>query len=243
MKPFHLVLHLDTPVLRTKGYLTLDGLIACAFKECTGRYPSDEESPLRFEEGIAHASAAFFTPGQLGRRTFYRGLTAQDMPGLDDISHPISGKKSWRLEQKKNEWKKLMGQYDSISSKEAHFFGVGDIAKVSALVSPSNGYLPGVGAKARSGFGRIASAQIHPLVEDLSWCVMGQPARPLPEDLWVKTYPQIRPMVITTARCRFPYWEGPAQRCVLPPTLIYTTRSLDAAVEQARGDNTESITV
>ena len=164
------------------------------------------------------------------------------MPGLDEITYPVSGKKSWRLNQQKDDWKRLMGRYDSLTSNSAHFFGVGELDTILAMVNPSNGYLPGVGAKARSGFGRIVRAQIDRLDEDLSWCVMGQPARPVPYELWAQSYPHIRPAAITTARWRFPYWEGAAQRCVVPPTLIYTTRSLDAAVEQARSEHAESMT-
>lgn len=214
MISFELVIEMATPfVMRHRT--TLDALLSAAVFNMTGLQGKDTvpHIPLHQDRGIFKGSSLMLP------RNYRHSIVDRVMAlrGEDDLSMQAfspnnRGKRYSPVDRQRGPYKSNLSAYPAFVAKEVSFFGVGDPESVARLVRD---FIPGLGKRATGGAGEII--RVEPTgSEDYSWMdEKGNPARPLPVDLWREIGGRdgmpTAPLAVT-----FPYWESDKVEAVFP---------------------------
>lgn len=221
--PFELRLELVTPVIQP-FMLTLDGLLSYAAEALTGErgealkahIPLEEEA----ESQIYRASSITLGPDRFYQRHVkVRSLKHDDL-FLPHIAPKMtkSGKLAKTpytpLDKKRGDYANKLTDYMVISATTATCYGFGDTEQVLHLLE----VVQGLGKHAAQGMGEIRNPEIRELSNDFSWITReGLPARPLPIEVWNRVgNASAEHIKHGLGVCRFPYWEQPPEKAVLP---------------------------
>ncbi|WP_148103026.1 hypothetical protein [Sulfuricystis multivorans] len=214
MIPFMLKVPVLTPVLRTGGYLTLDGIIQDAYFRSTGRLLSDDEMPFAKEGEVFHASACFFPLQDLayGNLTLYGRLQHDELRSLPERALPKRGGR-YTYESASGEMKAPKGSFQTVNTPFVMWFCFGDPDKTLDLL----GHVQGIGRKIGMGWGSVdhENVSITTLQEDASFVLHGNAARPIPVEMW-----QGRPQQRRYCAIRYPYWSSKQVECVVPTAKV-----------------------
>lgn len=92
------------------------------------------------------------------------------------------------------------------------FFGCGDAPAVESLLR----YLPGIGRKARRGYGSIVDVDVDAVEEDYSLMRDGLPMRPIPTALWHQLGGSPQATCVARARLSMGNPDNHEEPCVAP---------------------------
>lgn len=213
MQPFMISLSLDTPAFIDQR-MTLDGILAAAHYRFHGDLAAAHaDLPLRETAGVWHGSTVLFEeplqPVNITRVAVLRG--AGDL-GADAFAPTGPQGRYLNLSTANGRYKGRMDSHTAYLAPQVHFLGCGDLSAVLALLAD----LPGLGAHARRGWGRISALEGHALAVDASWSLDGAAMRPVPVDLWQQVIGS-PPLHLGYEVARPPYYETHrAEPCVLP---------------------------
>jgi hypothetical protein len=214
LQPFRIIFEFSEPVIAPYG-VALDGLLAAGAVRAGEPMASAHETlPLQAVEGIWQASELFFIgPAQTAPVPYVRSLRQEgwnrDVYGQGRGDRPVNKVVS------RDELKNLLDQYEAIATPGAVAFGVGEIARVEALL----GHIYGVGKKAWSrDAGRLRSVHVEPVDADPHRHGLinsdGYPVRALPAALFEKIGG--RPEASHGyAVCRLPRWKADQEFCAV----------------------------
>lgn len=212
--PFRLDIELATPI-SMHHRLTLDGLLSAAVFRQTGliaeaTYP---HIPLVQEHGVFRGSSLNLPttamPSSFGRVMSLRG--PQDL-SLGVFSPNVRNKRYGAVDQQRGPYKANLTRYQAISTPHAWFYGLGD---PDACVFLIENFIQGLGKRANGGAGEITGVNWFETDEDLSWVSeKGQPARPLPKELWAEIMGTTLP--VSRLAVRPPYWQTERVPAVFP---------------------------
>ena len=228
MDNFAVVAHLGTPVILTRGRLTLDSILAAQiYRETEDFNYANANIPLLRTDGVWHGSAALFGMGDPHYAPFGRSMKMDDLE--NGCWKPLRGKYPFFVDQARNDpgsanqWRAMFNTYAATASDKVIWFGHGDISSVRRLMASlmEGG---GVGKKTSHGYGRINEVNVVPVQNDYSLVLPdGRPARPVPVDVWLAMGGADIPSV---ARETFmpPYFDNNlAVSCVVPPVRFLST--------------------
>ena len=208
MTPFILTINFRTPI--SAGRLpSLDALLAAEIAKEKGD-DAIENLPLVQTESVWHGSDLFIdAPGIVGQVTKYSHAMRERDDVPDFVSEPKRGFRRW---------KNLEGSYAVQAVSVGVYFGIGDIDAVEAIVRD----VPAIGAHRNDGFGLIDSYAFDPGPDACPlWGladVSGNPARPVPLEVW-EELPGVQPPEATEfCRWRPFYWSArsPRAACAVP---------------------------
>ena len=220
MHNFRIEVSLNTPVILTRGYMTLDALLAYAIlQETDSLERAHTEIPLERTGDIWHGSAAFFCQHvEMGHAPFGRSLKLDDLEygpwqRLDKNNRPIFVDQSRDVER--YQWLPRFNTYNTVFAPPSasdfivHWFGRGDMDRVIRLLQS----LPGIGKKSMHGWGQIHKVRGYEIDRDRSlWLDDGLPARPLPESM----APGRKECLVLLEPFQPPYFSSPKAPCVVP---------------------------
>ncbi|MDE3021364.1 MAG: hypothetical protein KGI54_05845 [Pseudomonadota bacterium] len=223
MRNFYVCVDLASPVIPTKGWLTLDAILgAQLFRETGDMEVAHENIPLAKTKGVWHGSAAFFDIGETGRAAFGRSMKLSDL--LEGNWVPFGKTKypyfvDQSRNQAANQWGAKLNTYPTLSSEHVYWFGKGDMEQVAKLF---NGIREGwgIGKKVSHGYGRIQSVMIEECDIDRSFQLQdGSPARPIEYKHWISMTgkPDITTFIESWA---MPYFCSERVLCAIPANHI-----------------------
>ena len=220
----------DTPIiLSPRSMLTLDALIAAMIYERTQDAALAMRTvPLTTTHGILHGSAAFLKgnvrAAPRGVAVFKGGLQPRESsePRFEWPSRNLKGRRQYTaINSKAGVYRNTLDTYEALEAERVVWFGRGDIAAVSELLSE----LTHVGRKTRQGFGRLVpgslSVESYDADRSLAWPLDDRPVpmRPVSMEAWQEMGFGTEGLRIEPATDRMPYFDVACQRlCVLPPT-------------------------
>lgn len=225
MKSFAVIAHLETPVVMSQGWLTLDALLASQiFRQTEDIERAHGDIPLCRTDKVWHGSAAMFLVGDVGVAPFCRSMKGDDLDS--DAWVPLKGKYPYWIDQgrsgaKKNQWLTTADSHDTIASPKALWFGNGDPERVLALMTSLLEW-GGVGRKTSQGYGKIGSVELIESQADFSLeAPGGEPARPIPAEMWQGMGRRVD-VAQANAACCPPYFASEQVPCVVPSSRLLT---------------------
>jgi hypothetical protein len=226
LKPFIVEANLASPIICGKGYLTLDAILGAAiFQRTNDPVASSNDIPLLRSHGVYHGSQAFLSAkSDTGGVNLVRKMGGDDIEPGTWIPNNLSVNKPWAFRIDKGDYCIKMNVRKWIASKNALWFGYGDIDHVRDLLR----LISSVGAKRNHGWGAV---DICPITNEFDWTVTecevdcshvlrGRPARPLPVNHWASLPDVDKDVQIGTESISLPVWAGKHEMCVLPDTQI-----------------------
>lgn len=197
MDKFRVTASLNTPLVSSGGYMTLDGLLAALlFERLQDVDRAHSEVPLRCPRGLYHGSAAVIEPFDRSRVTFIAGLRPTHSIDPDLILKNKAG----RLHRKfDTSLTNVANSYELLSVPAVTWYGEGDAEQVEQLLRG----VPFIGKRRASGFGEVTDWRIEPDELDGVTGHFGEPLRPVPVELFEgdKSYP------VADAAWRPAYWN------------------------------------
>jgi len=175
MIPFRLICNIGTPMQLGSHPLHLDGLLYWLAESYTDKPISVLDTVLAKQDGIYKASALAFAPQPLEIVT-YRSTKHPTCWSWNEWDMPLNAKS---IVQKGGQYRARMTDYHSHVCSKVVFFGVGDIAKIKAIMATCNG----LGRNSNQGMGEITSFEIEQMDHDYSWFMDDQLMRALPMSL------------------------------------------------------------
>lgn len=217
-KPFFVAATLASPVVMSRGYLTLDSLLAAAIFARTGDVDLAHNAiPLKRTGDVAHGSQMFATSGEMQTITMTMRLRNADLePGAWVADNPKSIH-AYNILTDKDDYGSKMSDIISLNSRMVGWFGCGDMTQVQDLLSE----VTAIGSKRSQGYGVVEQWDVSEMNADWSLNLHGTPARPMPSALWSELF-DIPPDTLTTgmASVALPAWSAPLLHCVLPPVRV-----------------------
>lgn len=226
MKNFKLRAYLGSPVILTRGFLTLDSLLAYTRLQETGDLDLAHSSiPLDRTAAIWHGSAAFFRNGTETTAAFGRSIKPDDQEYGRWM--PFDGKYPLYIDQSRNaekhQWRAMFDTYSALETSEATWYGRGDMDEVMRLMDT----LFGVGKRVSHGYGRIEGLEIEEVEGDHSLMLTpSRPARPVPMDAWrgMGGAEEVNTGLVASVP---PYFAGGGVLCAVPLSRIYSRNPLN----------------
>ena len=175
MTPFKLTCNIGTPIQLGNHPLHLDGLLYWLAESYTDKPITVLDVVLAKQDGIYKASALAFAPTLLEIVT-YRSTRHPTCWTWNEWNMPLNIKS---IVQKGGQYRARLTDYHAHVCSQVVFFGVGDIAKIKAIMATCQG----LGRNSNQGMGEITSFEIEPTDQDYSWFMDGQLMRALPLEL------------------------------------------------------------
>jgi len=216
-EPFKLSIELLTPFYMGHR-ITLDGLLSAAIYNATGLTGKENAAmiPLASEDGVFRGSSLFvgadYRHQVVGRIMALKGASDMDVNAF--LPNGRGGRYSF-IDPQRDIYKYNMSQYQGIQVESVEFYGLGDAEQCRELIQ---NFIHGIGKRAIAGAGQIGEITIFYLDQDESFMrADGQPARPLPIDIWKTLGGADAPCAKIPVQ--FPYWESNGVEAVFPTSM------------------------
>ena len=198
--------------------ITLDGLLSAAIYNATGMTGDENAAliPLESDYGVFKGSS-LFVGGEYRHRAVGRimALKGDSDMNVNAFSPNGRGGRYTFIDSQRDAYKYNMSHYQGIQAETVEFYGFGDAEKCRDLIQ---NFIFGIGKRANSGAGQIGEITIHYLDWDQSYIREdGQPARPLPLEMWESLGGGDVPWARIPVR--FPYWESLGVEAVFPTNM------------------------
>lgn len=223
---FKVKLNLATPVIMSRTRLTLDGLLSAAIHRKTGLKGEEciPHIPLEREQGLFKSSSMFiaddsnFSFVKINRIMSLRGQA--DLTPDHFLPNSVKGDRYLDVDQQRGRHKAEMSEYTGIDTRAVVFFGKGDAPAVKHLLET---YVTNIGTRAHTGAGQVIGVECESLSSsDESYWVTesGQPARPIPVDIWKCLDGADHDWAQAAAEVTvcFPYWDNASKTLAVFPT-------------------------
>lgn len=207
---------LSSSVIAT-GRLTLDSILAALIYRDTGDIEkAHRDIPLANTDGVWHGSQAFFNFAPIKSISMKRSL----LPGeIEEGKFYFESKTKYpyfinqkNLDDRQANWRAEVDSYQVIEATEAVWFGRGKTEQVKQLLTN----LHYIGKKGNQGFGQVNNVDILESDDDYSLVYNGQPARPIPTDVWNRLEQRTDHSLIRLEAFKPPYFEAENVECVIP---------------------------
>jgi len=210
MENFRAHITLETPAILHE-LLSLDALLAAALYRRSGDVEQAHSAiPLARTEGLWHGSSVILGRGHAVTISCTRRLRGRDWEPRRFTDQRKNGRV--RVLTGGGRYRPEVDTYRGWAG-EISFAARGEAEAVKNLLLS----LPGIGAKARAGHGRIGEIEIEAIEHDESLCVAGEPRRPVPVRLCRKAGITVTPeTACEKVRWAPPYWQGEVVACAVP---------------------------